>query len=417
MGIIRAKRWHFVVLVIVTALWLSGVGVARYLVPYELEDEIRIARAQSVATSLAECIKPVPPDQDAARDYDRAQKLGEKFWTDAMNYRFESLRAPGAPTRAEIADVRAAFDKNEAYLAAVHAAASKPGCTFPTVGNEEMFKRMNGLSDVATTLRFEALLQMWEGKPVESAGTLRLAANVGKHAFSHPSLFGAMSADEIEAIVSAGYRRLLLHAGANPAVDRMVRESLGPRLAPGDISHSLSGDVAWMCTDTSRAKDDSRPDQFFERVGSRVQTAAYVHWITKEIVASRAPVERRRQSIQSVIDEFDRASRLSFVQMPLAEELKYGLSMMDTLDSQAAMRRTLFSAACVLEYKARTGAYPVKLSETVSPIPADPFSRAPLSYKRTTTGFEVVSAEAARRWAATASAKRRRAMVFVYPEP
>jgi hypothetical protein len=89
---------------------------------------------------------------------------------------------------------------------------------------------------------------------------------------------------------------------------------------------------------------------------------------------------------------------------------------LDCLDDEVAKEGTLYAAACVLEYKAREGKYPGTLSQAVSPVPVDPFSKVPLDYKRTAKGFEVVSTEASRRWRAENRTAHGNERVFAYPE-
>jgi hypothetical protein len=414
------RRWHFVVLIIVVVIGLSGVGVARLIMPYQVDEEIRIARAQGIPTSYAECVQPVPASQDAAPYYDRAHKLSKGFWTEDLLKARQTLTSPGGPTRAQIAQLRSAFDHDNGYVAAIHAAAKKQVCSSRAARPEEglnQFPRMGDFRDAARTLQCETHLQMWENKPVEAARTLRLALNSAKHAEALPTLIVAEVGISIDAIVDSGYKKLLEKHGANIEVDRMVRESLSGNLEPGDISRFLSGEVASACI-SANSTTGYRPEfPFVRRVYHKVLTPAYIHWMTRQAVASRVPVGQQRQAIQGVIDEFDRVSHGNPILRELGWVMPMSQDVMDHFDTQAARRRTIYAAACVLEYRARTGRYPVSLSQAIQSVPIDPFSRAPLSYKRTVKGFELVSAAASRRWAAQVPARRRRDMVFAYPAP
>ena len=413
------KRWQIVALVIVVVLGLSGMGVARFLMPYELEDEIKLARAQGVPTTVAECYPVIPPDQDAVPDYERAEGLVKGFWTPDLDKARESLSAPGGPSHAQVVKLKAAFDKDNGYLAAIHAAAAKRGCAFHAVKGENgvmLFPKMINYSDALKTLCDEANLQMWEGKPVDAAMTLRLGLNVANHPHALNAFIGAMDGDGMNSIVDDRYRKLLLKDGANAEVDRVVRDSLRSSLAACDISHTLSGEVAledWAF----RSGYWSPRQPFYKSVYYKAQVAAAIHWRRKEIIASRVPPERQRAAIQGVMDEFGRESRGNPVIKAGGEFLPFTLRTMDILDNEAARRRTVYAAACVLEYKVRTGTYPASLSQAVQPVPINPFSHAPLVYKRTSTGFALISAEASRRWAIKSSPRSRNDTEFAYPGP
>lgn len=403
------KRWQVVVLVIVVALGLAGVGVARFLMPYTLEDEMRFARAHGVATTADECFPPIPPGQDARPDYDRARKLNNGVWADRLDIARQSLAAPGGPTRAELAKLRVAFAHNQGYFAAIHAAASKPACDFRSStaeGSLIAFGQMANLREAATAVHDEASFQMYDGRPVEAAKTLRLGMNVASHAYSHPTLIGALCGVAIDSIMDAGYKQLLLRDGGNPEVCRAVRDSLRTDLSPPDISHALAGEAAVMPSLLEDVPSGAR-------IGAKAISAAHIHWTARETIASRVPRDQQRAAIRGVIDDYARSSHLN----PLLRESGAGLAntpkVMDILDTQAARRSTIYAAACVLDYRARRGRYPVRLADAVKPVPADPFSQAPLSYKRTVNGFELVFTEASRR----AGAKARTRMRFAYPGP
>lgn len=409
------KRWHIAVGLMLIVLALAGVGLVRYLMPYKLEDEIRSAREHGVATTFSECFPPVPPDQDAWPSYVRAGKLRDGFWTADLEYPREALTSKSGPTHADLAKLRAAFNRDNGYIAATYAAVAKPGCSFglPNRGAVVLtHPSFGGFRDAAKTLRDEAALFMWEGKPVEAAKTLRLGMNVARHASCHPTLIGALVAGAIDHMMEAGYRRLLLKYGTNAEVDRTIRDSLSTDLIAADIRPALSGEVAALCAFVEESGLTSEPKPIYRRIYYKRFFATDIHFEVKEIIASRAPLNVRRREIQAAVDGL--ASVRSQNRFLKDADMPPALRVMDSLDQDAARRRTIYAAACVLEYKARTGNYPIELSQAVSPVPLDPFSGAPLAYKRTANGFEVVSMEASRRWTVAHPSGHWNEMVFAY---
>lgn len=410
------KRWKTVVLVIIVALGLSGVGVSRYLVPYQLEDEIKAAKAQGVATSFAELVRPVPRDQDAGPDYDGVNGNFSRFDEALGHYTPQTLTTTTGPSRIDMKRLLAELRKATDLRAAVHAAAAKSGCSFPTDTDNRTFVPFTHLAemhDAARFLRIDALTQMWDGRPVEAAKTLGLGVNVAKHAYNQPTMFGALRGFLIDAEIDDGFKLLLLKHGENAEVDRVIRDSLRDDLARCDIAHALAASVAEDCWIIRSGTWYSRVPPILKGVYSKTQAATAIHWNTKLIVASRLPSDRKREAIQRVIHQAQVASQHNPVVRAGVERLPLILQEIDRLDGQTARRRTIYAAACVLEYRARKGVYPAKLADAVQPVPTDPFSGAPLSYKRTAKGFELVFAEAARR----AGTKTHARMLFAYPAP
>lgn len=413
------KRWQVVLLVLMAVLALSGVGLARYLMPYKLEDEIKLARAQGVATTVAECLPRVPPSQDAWPDYELANKLDDDFWTPDLEHARTALTSKTGPTPAELAKLRRVFERHSTYISTVHSAASKPACSFGSAKDEAVaatFPRFEDLRVAAKTLRDEAELLAWEDKPMEAVKTLDLLRNVAEHAHSHPTILGALVGCAIDSMLDRSRRHLLRKYGANSEMDRIVRDSLSNDLEPADIRKALSGEAASLLASATIGGLENNKVPIYRRVYYKGVFAAALHWTTEEIIAGRAPADQQRRKIQTVTAAFDltigrnRMLREAGGWFPRAEDA------MDRLDEEVSKRRTTYAAACVLEYKARTGTYPATLSQAEKTVPLDPFSGAPLDYRRTAKGFEVVSAEASRRWAARVSKEHRNDLVFAYPK-
>lgn len=421
--VVLMKRARAVALIKLAVLALIGACVLNLVMPYRMWQEIRAARAQGVATSIEECYPHVPPEQDAAPAYERARELGAGFWTEDMVRTAESIFDAGHPNEAEVAMLRTAFAKHHGYMAAVRAAASRPACGFHGASGSTgclPIPSLLTIREASKALCCEAVLQLNDGKPVEAAKTLHLALSAARHARSWPTLIGASVGARMETNIDAGYRRMLVVAGANPEVGRVVRDSLSSDLNAADINHALSGEVAAAIATAGLPIPDAHDDTLFNRTYMAIQTPALLHVYREETVQTRVRAGQRRAAIESVITEYRRAFRSHPVLRELG--LREPLYTMDALDIAAARRRATYAAACILDYKARIGRFPSTLADAVQPVPTDPFSGRPLDYKTTPRGFTLVSAEASRRMSAGSHGRRDvgarppdRTLAFTYP--
>ena len=150
---------------------------------------------------------------------------------------------------------------------------------------------------------------------------------------------------------------------------------------------------------------------------NKSQVAAQVHWQVRVIRAAEAPEPLRRAALQRVADELTNSRPRSPAFELALQSVDMWPKMEENCLKRAAQRRTLYAGACVLEFRARTGRYPVRLEDAVKPVPLDPFDQKPLSYERTVKGIEVVARTASANWAAMPSVSRKRTMVFAYPGP
>lgn len=419
------KRWHIAVGLIVLGVFGAGVSVIRFFMPYSLESELASARAQGIPTSLKEMhLPPIPPEQDAAPYYEKAWAIQKK--NDFSEHEYELLdklkaRMPVNP--AEVAQVRRAFKAHAHYLAAINAATSRPHWSPIASGGRiqdsiHLFARSR---EAAKTLRYESTVLMLERRPMEAARTMSLGYNVGRHLYEQPTVIALLVGFAIDAITEMGLEETLLGTPPNRNVARLVRNAAGRDLEIPDLHKAMLGEVASSIESLASADREaphaSEEASTKDRVLNRSKMAAEIHWQIRAIRAAEAPEPLRRAALQQVADELARSRPRSPAFELALQSVDMWPKMEDTCLRRAAQRRTLYAAACVLEFRARTGRYPDRLDEAVNPVPLDPYDMKPLAYKRTATGFQVKPNAASAKWAAMTDPKRRNVMVFAYPRP
>ncbi|HEY3411858.1 MAG TPA: hypothetical protein VGM51_02260 [Armatimonadota bacterium] len=386
------QRWKIVLLSLLAILILAGIGLVRWMRPYDLETERKAARAAGIPLSAAELRVPVPPtNENAAAEY-AALKAVRARWPldnsaiDAVGNVGPSLAAMDARTAGAL---KSLINGRPDVSRLVHAAAAKPHCRFPadlaaTVG-PDLLPQFAGMRECARWIRWESVLLARNGRYVQAVKNQALGLRIARQAAEEPALIAYLVSLACQAIAMQGFEDILDIAGPNAAVADAVRREIAAYDPGADLTRCLKGEVVFGFTRFDGISQGKLGDWWY----TDPSRAVYLHWMTRLIEASRAPASQRYRAMESVNREMGRAmgkrptAAVTAILMPV-------LPKAADRSVVASVRRTLVSGmASVLAYRARNGRYPQTLSSAVSPVPADPYTGAPLGYFREGSGFIV----------------------------
>lgn len=282
---------------------LACVLGAAVLFPYNLRAEKAAARREGIPLTYAEIPwKPVPPAQDAARQYEeiRRRRKANDF-TPAEEATREKMAERRPLTAHEEAVIRRAFATRRSMLDALHRAAGMPEYAHPKPIPASAARLPSGgyspAVDAVRMLRDEARVLALDGRFEEAVGVQTLGYNVAGHMFQGPYLIHYLIGGSLQDIACVGLDEILAAAGPDADVARAVRRAVlsapEPKLSdylrrevPSQLEHFgmvLSWhDLRGWSVSTSALP----PDTLTVRAMSPVLSAAYLHWQRRFIAAA-----------------------------------------------------------------------------------------------------------------------------------
>lgn len=392
------KRWHIVLIVMFVVIGLAGYGVLRHYVPYSLENELAEARRQGIPTAASEVRLPViPPGQDAGPIYERAWALEKQNdFTQSEKALLDQLVKSGV-SDAEAARLRRAFNARQEYLAALHEAASRPHLSLPPTPFDPTsppFGQLAHSREAARTFREEASFLLREGRPLEAVRIQSLGYGIGAQLLKQPMVLSLFTGTATAAITDAGLRDILKKSPPNAAVADAVMEAAGRNLDEPDLHNVMSTELARYGESLRMlGPAGANGGSLLDRMKEKSKCAVDAHWETKLIRASEGTPFARRAALKAVADRYARAKNRGYLYEYSDMSVPVGPKLEDICARSAAGRRVVYAAAAVLKYRAQLGRFPATLDEAVKPVPQDPIGNCPLTYRRTTRGFEVRAAQ------------------------
>jgi hypothetical protein len=354
-----------------------------------------------------------PPDQNAAPIY--AQLL-ELLQTKPLGTTDEedvtkvlSLRPVAAE---QFATTRRILTQRKDVLALMHKAA-RPKCVFTrdwAKGPAVMFPEYARMRSVARWISAESALLQHDGKPLEAVRNQALGFRIANQAAVEPTLISMLVADAIDGITLRGMQRILAENGRDPTVAEAVQKAIAQNWQPHSLAFALRGEVIMQIVERELLRkqgtqalqamlgNDKLPPSFQQAASSPEswnrfldRGTAITLRETRKLVAVADHPYPEAQPIMSAINE-------EFVQKQNDPDYALG-SIILPVYAQAAGRRAhdqasaevIQTAAALLVWKAKHGAFPAKLSAAISPVPTDPYNGQPLSYRKQGRGFVLYS--------------------------
>ena len=406
----KIRTWQCIVIGMLVLLAMGLVALNAWLTPYDLEKERAAARAAGIPLYPAEFTPPKPPaGGNAAPDWHAFARL-------MKDHRFDERSLPptvdewgGVPPSGEAA-VRKVLASRPDLLRAVHRIAGNPMAHFEhTWTVEEIFPHWACARTGSKVLRWESLLMARDGRHLEAVEHQALGLRLANHAADDPIVIAQMVSAAMEDIALAGMADILDMAGPDARVASAVRRAIEANPSRRDLTTAMRSDTMFraMALRRVRSREDIRylSLQGDERytLGSDPSNGLVVHYVARQAEAAclhgmgryleafQRPAPERFAAMDAVTREIQGRSHR---RLPPGEEL--GLFLTPDISQEPrtntgtlAYRRVLLAACDVMYYRARTGAWPVRLEDVAHLVPMDPYNGKPLGYRREADGFVV----------------------------
>jgi hypothetical protein len=328
-------------------------------------------------------------------------------------------------------------------LALIHQAAARPACVFErkwSLGPAELFPEYSRMRMAARWLMGESGLLVHDGKPVEAARNMALGYRIARQAASDPTVIAELVAVAIDSITNRGLENILYRAGDRPGVAEAVRQAVEKDWRSHSQAHALGGEMVidGVSLELIRRGNMKGLNTLLHngpwtnagppaRAGSaeRRQLDAYVDASGAMLVRTlRRLITAADQPYPTAAATFRRVAHdIQISRAPGHELLSVLLPVYTALParraSDGARADVVRCAAALLAYRRAHGGFPPTLAAAITPLPADPFDRKPLRYRREGAGFTVWSVGETLKFDGRAADRKQyaREEVFQYPAP
>jgi hypothetical protein len=399
----RFLYWSIGILAVLAgccALWLRRI---------DAEHRKILAEARAAVETLR--VEPVPDDNNAARDYERAfalfsikpQDYGIRFSSEISQFRMDIAGPEVAKLLADDAPA----------LAALAQAATRGRCVFVTDYSAGMAVRIPSLMNARSAgllLAIAARRAARGGKHLEAAERIGQALCLSRGIGQPRTLITHMISVAIEDIAVTALRDILTQtepdAETLARLADVLREHAEKRPR---IAESLRGERLTIMLTAAEVAAGIKPvnDQLWVRLkfaaqrcsGRVLSDARFAEglWDRTEAAVAK-PIHEAYREIKTQIWTPQDQRRANELGAPYGWVLPSFLAAVRTeAEQQGLLRAARLAVACRL-HQARTGKLPEGLAELAGQFPkdfaevsTDPFSGGPMLYRRTDTGFVVYS--------------------------
>lgn len=398
------NKRRLILLTVCVVLAVAVLFVGRWLRPYDLNTERAAARAAGVPLSEADFPQtPIPDARNAVLEYNEMARLSKQ----RPVIRIPAIDKPFVPREQTVLLRRELLSRPD-FTALVHRGASKPELFARHIWSpDEVFPYYAQMREAAKWIRRESLLLARDGHYPEAVRNQALGFNIARQAGMDPPLIGYLVSINVEKITLAGMEDILREAGSNAQAADAVRATINAYRPTYDLTQSLRAETMMGMTVFAEVRASAAQSYARQRGGSprdnpyvskfwlKPNEAAYLHWMTAQIAASRLAEPKRLAEMKRIGTELDRLlarKPISNPSMTIVAVLFPVVWKADASELQtASMRTVVSSAASVLAYRARHGKYPATLEQADAPLPVDYQTNRPLAYKVTGNGFEIAA--------------------------
>ena len=409
--------------------------------PRDLAKALAEARRAGIPTTPAGIQAPAPKN-NAAPFY---EELSREYTTgtppDTWDATERFMADPVHASKADADVISRLLRSNARRLRLIHRAAAAPACVFHRKWSDGAWILLPEYAAMRSAERWlsrESGMMLRECRFLQAVHNQALGFRVAQHAASDPIFMGYLVAEACDSISLTGMRRILRASGGRRDVAEAVRRALLAHPDKLNPARSLEGELVLARATMQKVRhtkdlfrtlaevggmehigDDgpaASPDagspsgqlqdrgtlqphffEYWEDEGESVLIRDY----TALIRAARLPSSRRQAAIQRIIDEMrarakSETSGVVMVDHPdVFFETLFGLADQyqptDRERYETAARRVLIAATWALAYHAKSGKFPESLAQAGAPAITDPYTGAPISYRRNASGFEIHS--------------------------
>jgi hypothetical protein len=246
-----------------------------------------------------------------------------------------------------------------------------------------------------------------DGHYAEAVRHQALGFTIARQAGMDPPLMGQLVSVSVEGVTLEGMEDILREAGPNEDAADAVHSAVAAYRPTYDLTRSLRAEMMRGITFYAHIRDSAaqsygrqsggapRDNPVLRKYWLWPDEAAYIHWMTGNIAASRLTEPERLKALklhdEEMVHWLDRGPVTNPVTILASMLLVEGAKVDARLSQAAAKREVIEGAAAVLAYKARHGISPNTLDQAVSPAPVDPLTGQPLEYRATGSGFQIAA--------------------------
>jgi len=371
-----------------------------------------------------------PPDENAAPIYSRVAAAIE---AKPLPPEIGGLSAPRLPASAQLTAARPALAARADLLALIRQAALRRKCVFAADWSNpnaiELIKPETARS-IARLLRAQSLVLVSQHRSTDAVEWQALGFHVAAHLADQN--WGFTDSYFVESSAMTGLDEILLLAGDDPRAADAVRATIEQQWRPASLAAAIRRRIGVTLVILDNVRD-AGPDSIkplLKAVKGPPQAMDGKRWnafvdenatlllgrAKRVIPLADRPYRECSGAISAMEEEVDSDANPNHLLQALMDE-KYGY-MLDQRASSIARAAVTRSAAAVLAYRGRHGAFPSELGEALQP-PRDPFSGAPVGYRREGVGFVVYCPGKTGRFRGgdRNAPPARREAVFRYPIP
>lgn len=412
---LRRSNSYANAVVIAIVITLVGVGALLFFyargrkIPTLYAAEIESARLAGIPVTAQALQGVIPPsERNAAPVYTKFAALlkAHPLTEDEKNASFAAVGL--VPPERAIQRVRQLFKRRPELLRTIHQAAAYPECSFQRDWSYPAavdYHERLPMQDAARLLRDQSMALTYEGHPGEAIRIQAQGFRIAQHMSAWKGMLGLMGAQDVDGMTIRCFRAILIRSGTDPAVASAVRTTIErewrPRsliralqehagsnvldldclraLGPGYLKSFLGNGSPGKVQMATRQWNDYIDDNgsvLLQRERRAIIAAGLHYWLSAPILHAIG-----RETMADV-------NPSHLVALTFGFEIELEAERQAETEAAAGITR---SAAALLVWRSRHGAYPSNLAPAISPVPVDPFDGRPLRYRREGRGFVVYS--------------------------
>ena len=399
----------------------------------------RQMRQEGLPLTPADLKRPMPPpDRNAAPVYEQLTQALKAKPLRGDGEVLNEVKRDVPSTLDNMRQVRAALAQRQDVVTLAHQAAQKPECNFNRdygLGYNLLFPEYAPMRGGLRVLTNESALLLYDGKTLDAIRNESLGFQMAQHTNTDSFMIGKLVGVALNAITLRFMERVLYTSGDQPGIATAVEKAIENNWKTVNMTDGIRGEVvvgevtfAQIANGTLRDFDEKpgkdsnpvphRPPTF---VGKAIVDANELYWLRflhSAIAISALPPRESHAKMDALEHEFTRFERLPTRSIAAIMFSVYSQALTKQTQGEA-QKAVVSSAAAIMAYRQKHGAFPGALAQAMTTVPVDPFDRQTLRYRQEGNGFVVYSVGPTGKFDGGMASKRpdNHEIVFRFPMP
>ena len=385
----------------------------------ELEQVRREVRAAGLPLEPRDLAQTLPPEaQNAAPLYVQLNGYLAANPLVGADKILDDVRGVLLPTPQEHEQLRQAIQHRQDVLKRVHEAAKRPFCAFNRdygQGASLLLPEYSKMREGVRVLTAETTLLLADGKPLDAIRNETPGFQMAQHAATDPIIIGNLVGIALDSITLRGMEKVLYADGEQPGVAQAVEQSIAQNWKPHSLAYGLRGEFVMGTVEIERMRKagpvalkelgsslDGGMKGQAQKLGL-MQAAGWQKFLNRNqavvlrelkqtTLAADLPFWEAHPILKAAEARLERKKADGDSDYILASILLPVFAQAEVKQAQnRAQAAVVRSAASLLAWKQRHGAFPDTLNQAMKTVPMDPFDGKPLRYRREGAGFVVYS--------------------------